>query len=534
MTIESSEELTAAARRMSLAPDDDVVTRIDAAIAATSPVSDPAELGKLLVARCVALQGRGDASLQAASAREAVPYLVAAGEISVAAFASSMAAVFLDQIGESAAAVDHVVDALVMLADLSEGPEPIADVDAVRAALGVSGFFMRLGAFELAVDSGRHAFEGARHLAGVPVDPVAYSFGYMSVEAAYATKDPIRRACYMNDVTAAIEWLRRDGVDEVSRTMLADGLAGEAAVVVDEPMDRMVLDAAERHYRDAAPDLVAWHRLVRAMHAARQDAPGTTVELLDLAIPGLEASADNHCLARALEERSRALAALGQHDRASADALRLARLSRAWHLEQVGRLGDQIRRRAELERSSSVLRDIAERLADDIDRDALTGVKSRRWLDRRLSELERTPGLGVAMMFDIDHFKVVNDTFGHHVGDDVLARFAELLRVSVGPAAAVARVGGEEFVVVMCDLDVVEVGDDVASLGWSAAERVRLTIATHDWESIASGLELTVSGGVAVGVLSDVRQLLVEADARLLDAKRLGRNRVVVRPLVAT
>ncbi|MEP6502450.1 MAG: diguanylate cyclase [Betaproteobacteria bacterium] len=173
-------------------------------------------------------------------------------------------------------------------------------------------------------------------------------------------------------------------------------------------------------------------------------------------------------------------------------------------------------RTKELEASREQLRDLATK-------DGLTGVWNRRALDEILareasrSGRERTP-LVIAIC-DIDHFKKVNDTYGHATGDQVLREFAARLTVSVRPYDAVGRYGGEEFVIVMPGLDVRQ-----------ADQHARL-VSIHEAIAnapMASGT-VTCSFGVAATDGSecvDVATLMASADAALYEAKRSGRNRI--------
>ena len=512
---ETPADLIALIRSKSLAIDLAIVERIDRAIDRTT---DDHDLGQLHLARALALQGRGSAAAPAAAARNAVPHLVASGEIETAAFASAIAAVYLDQSDEPIAAVDHAVDALVMLGNVKSIDSGRLELEGVRAALALAGFFTRLSAFDLAVDAAGRAFQSARLLHDVPIDNVAYTAGYVTVEGAHVTDDPLDRANYLVNVEAMIAWLETNGIDEVSRTMLANGLRAEARHVMSQDSTDLDLDAAVDLYDVAAPDLVAWHQLVRGASAQIRGDAESAIRLFDEAIPGLEASSDNHCLVRALRGRSESKAHAGDLAGALVDATDLAERTRSWQVAQVGRLAYQLARRADLERSTTELRRTAERLTKDIERDATTGVNSRRWLERRLDEIAGSDGYGSALMCDIDRFKSVNDTYGHHVGDDTLRSFGVLLAETVGHAD-IARFGGEEFAIILSD-------DDEAT-GLIVAERLRVAAAQKNWDDIAPGLDLTISCGVAFGPLSNVRALLVAADEALLDAKRRGRNRVV-------
>ena len=157
--------------------------------------------------------------------------------------------------------------------------------------------------------------------------------------------------------------------------------------------------------------------------------------------------------------------------------------------------------------------------------DPLTGLGNRRQVERELPRLMSHSArsgepLAVAVL-DLDHFKQVNDRFGHAVGDAVLMATADLFRARVRGGDLIARMGGEEFLIVFAS----------ASLEWAreACERLRVAIEGHAWEKIASGLHVTISIGLCVGDSRlDAAQLLAQADMALYLAKNQGRNQVVV------
>ncbi len=153
--------------------------------------------------------------------------------------------------------------------------------------------------------------------------------------------------------------------------------------------------------------------------------------------------------------------------------------------------------------------------------DALTGVANRRSLDETLvREAERVTRLGLPLtvvLLDVDHFKSVNDTFGHAVGDKVLQVMAATVASQARPYDLVARYGGEEFLVMMPGATLKN--------GGVAAERFRAAIAALDIEGISR--KLTASFGVASLTPGDQSATLFErADQALYRAKKYGRNRV--------
>ncbi|MFA7438701.1 diguanylate cyclase [Castellaniella sp.] len=149
--------------------------------------------------------------------------------------------------------------------------------------------------------------------------------------------------------------------------------------------------------------------------------------------------------------------------------------------------------------------------------DPLTGLGNRRGLDLMLEKLVGEDQPFAIIAFDIDHFKTVNDAYGHAVGDQVLCAFAKLIGHVVRMDDTVFRVGGEEFLVLLPDADV----HRAAQL----AERLKAHLAGQPL--LPDGLRLTVSAGVADWQPgSSVPAAIETADQALYRAKRAGRNRV--------
>ncbi len=157
--------------------------------------------------------------------------------------------------------------------------------------------------------------------------------------------------------------------------------------------------------------------------------------------------------------------------------------------------------------------------------DALTGVANRRGLTGHVEALvgggHGAPRDEVTLVLvDVDHFKAVNDTYGHEVGDEVLVRVAASLRMIVRGTDLVVRWGGDEFLLL---LDTDQPG---------AAERRCLEVAEmvrrDFWDDLAEGLKVTVSIGLAVGKVDDLDALRHMADRALYRAKERGRDGVSV------
>lgn len=159
--------------------------------------------------------------------------------------------------------------------------------------------------------------------------------------------------------------------------------------------------------------------------------------------------------------------------------------------------------------------------------DHLTGLFNRRFLmeclDKEVQRARRKDGLVAILMLDIDHFKRINDTYGHLQGDVVLQKVALHIQKELRSYDIAARYGGEEFVTILPDTTLKE--------AFNVADRIRLSVQSMRFAGDLSNERVTVSLGVAVFPapgLNDIDSLLRAADDALYHAKERGRNRVVV------
>ncbi len=157
--------------------------------------------------------------------------------------------------------------------------------------------------------------------------------------------------------------------------------------------------------------------------------------------------------------------------------------------------------------------------------DDLTGLYTRRYLMDKLAHQkaisEREGSDFVVCFADLDHFKQINDNYGHHTGDIVLKSFAGILRASIREIDYVSRFGGEEFVVLLVNT-VIEQAANVA-------ERIRLGIENYNFSDVAPGLNVTVSIGIAnFKQYNSIQETLMSADDRMYRAKEMGRNRLII------
>jgi diguanylate cyclase (GGDEF)-like protein len=161
--------------------------------------------------------------------------------------------------------------------------------------------------------------------------------------------------------------------------------------------------------------------------------------------------------------------------------------------------------------------------------DPLTGIANRRaFLEEVtvLSKRQETEGRSATVLLaDLDHFKSINDRFGHAVGDHVLQIFAEVANARLGPYDLIGRLGGEEFAIVIYDS-----GRDK---GLAIAERIRLGFESAAADVDGRPIGGTVSLGMAIAEMNlfDIPTLLAQADEALYCAKERGRNRTEVASL---
>jgi len=193
--------------------------------------------------------------------------------------------------------------------------------------------------------------------------------------------------------------------------------------------------------------------------------------------------------------------------------------------ELAARVRTQIRRK----RYTDYLRSNLDHSLELAVTDQLTGLHNRRYMAGQLDALMRRANQGgepvSLLVIDIDHFKKVNDSFGHDVGDEVLSEFAVRLASNVRAIDLPVRHGGEEFVVVMPDTDL----EDARRI----AERIRLHAAGAPFRVMGGEelLSVTISIGVASssGTNDTPSALLKRADEAVYEAKSRGRNRVIAR-----
>ena len=156
--------------------------------------------------------------------------------------------------------------------------------------------------------------------------------------------------------------------------------------------------------------------------------------------------------------------------------------------------------------------------------DDLTGLYTRSHLMDILAQqkarADREGNDFIVLFADLDHFKNVNDTYGHQAGDIVLENFSQIIRSTIREVDFASRFGGEEFVVVLVNTEMPQ--------AMKIAKRIRETIEKSNFNDIAPGLHVTVSIGAACyQEFNSIQETLLYADNRMYKAKELGRNQCV-------
>jgi diguanylate cyclase (GGDEF)-like protein len=307
------------------------------------------------------------------------------------------------------------------------------------------------------------------------------------------------------------------------RRLLAGVLCEQGAPEAAWPLLELAGEAVTR--KAAAVRGQAWHeraalQLARGRCLQLLDRPREALTELDAAVRAFDADQQLTHHIHALRLRSAVRETCGDAAGALADMRRLSEQIWARHQRQIGGFMDQVWERAGAESRRRDLEARQRALIRTAEQDPLTGLENRRGVQRFCAAMPSADPICLVMV-DIDHFKAVNDSYGHAVGDAALREIATVLSTSVRAVDRVARWGGEEFLIAL------PAGS--ADLGAEAAARVRRRVADHDWQALAGGLALTLSAGVACGPAGELSAVLRRADDALYEAKRTGRNRVITK-----
>jgi diguanylate cyclase (GGDEF)-like protein len=317
-----------------------------------------------------------------------------------------------------------------------------------------------------------------------------------------------------------VPYLRAGALHAAGMARLREGRVAEAvahlqaclATPTEEPPAELMqrwLDLAEAE-RAAGATGAAQAAVEQAAAQAARVSPGDAARNLGLQVRLAELNGD----------ASRALAL---HRRFHAKILNnvLAAFER-----RVAELTHQVAAQA-LRLENADLRERNQDLASDVQRlsvhartDALTSLLNRGALEAAFADLQARATRFAVLLFDLDHFKAVNDRLSHAVGDAVLRRVGALLAETLRAPDLAGRYGGEEFMVLVAS-------DDLTGAA-AVGERLRQRVAAEAWSAISPGLAVTLSGGVVLaGPGEGFAAVVGRADRLLYRAKREGRNRVI-------
>ena len=346
----------------------------------------------------------------------------------------------------------------------------------------------------------------------------------------------------LDSAGASLAFISENGHEHIEMAVL-DTLAtvqlamGDLDAALSNAQRGLALARARDSHRDETDSLITLGRIL--LQQSRYDeALGSIEEALVLAERHGRAVEEYRChelLASIHASRGDPAAALGEYRRYHdlervcinrESQTRLANL-RVEHLLEAARKDAEIHRLRSLalEHEVGERRVAQERLEAQASLDPLTGLYNRRHLSVLAADLRAAAARGESVcvaMFDLDHFKEVNDTYGHFAGDRVIVSLARHLKRNSRSRDAALRYGGDEFLVLLIGMD--------AAAGAETAERLRATVAQTAVASSDLKLSVTISAGVACtppGGRMELAELIARADRALYIAKQMGGNRVV-------
>jgi diguanylate cyclase (GGDEF)-like protein len=471
---------------------------------------DLAMRARLLRAFSLVREGRSEQGGQ--RAHQVLAWAQQHGDAFLLARAHRLLSMFYRQIGDLSEALSHAVRCFATLTD--DEPQHIRAMHLMRLAVALD----ESGSTEEGDRRFREALTiatriGDHDLTMNILNNMAYTAFENDDEA--AARDLVR---HMHDVRehsgrefGALE------IDTIARIEMMSGNYAAAEQTLQVILDEGATSALLGHEGDAPA--VCMLTLAEARRLGRRYAAAQ--EALDAAASLAEERGLDRVRAQIREEQAALFAATGRYQEAYAEHRAFHAAATALHSmqrEAQARALQAVFEATEARRASEHFREMAHR-------DALTGLWNRRYVNERLPALlseavaRRTP-LSLAIL-DLDHFKRINDTLSHSTGDTVLQEVSRLLSDSVSGPMIAARIGGEEFLLVLPGMDADEATE------W--CERLRLRIRVHPWEPITGTMPVTTSIGVTTAPLgrSTPSSLLSLADRNLYVAKREGRDRVV-------
>jgi two-component system, cell cycle response regulator len=441
--------------------------------------------------------------------REINEWATERGDRHLMARSHRLLSVFFDFIGDVPSAWEHAVPAVELLDDTMS--------ERMRAdhLFGLGQVLLRTGAWDAARERYRTALQLADGLDDVPLRvKILNNLAWLEDDAGdtHQSMEIAKRMqafAERHNVTLDAACLDTVANAQLKLGKYADAEATLRPILDDPNLEQRPIEGLAEALNTAA----SAQRLQGHMAEA-----GAT---LDRCIRLCEARGLSAIRVESLEERARLFAAQGLFQRAYEQYIEFhdedAAL-RAAQREANARTLQAVFETTEARREGERFRQLSLR-------DALTGLRNRRHVDEELNILlirSRDDGVELAIgLVDLDHFKAVNDTYSHPVGDEVLTKVAGVLAAATAESGWAARMGGEEFLLVFPG-----VGMDEAV---RRCDDVRRAIESFPWDGVMQGATVTASIGVTVRQLGRTSQaaLLGQADRNLYAAKHQGRNRVV-------
>lgn len=413
-------------------------------------------------------------------------------------------------LGDTAACLQHALQSVELLDDAAPAPFRARHIGALADALGWSGQFEEARErYRAALEI--HTREHDVHGILTTLNNLAYTeCDADEPQRAWAVAERMRA------VARAEGWpLGADDLDTIARIQI--GLADYAAA--EETMREALASVHSQPYQEAHGTVEVLLTLaeIQRLRADLTAAQRTLDECRQLC----EQRQLGEIRVRVLQEQAQLYAAAGSFEQAY-ETHRLFYVAEK-ELRDAERVAQVNTRIAMFETAEA--RQEARRFQEMALRDQLTGLHNRRHLDAQLpAVLAEATAAGrpvTAALIDVDHFKRINDRYGHDAGDRVLCTVAGLLRETVRQEDVLARWGGEEFLILA------PYTDETGALLFG--ERVRSAIAADALPvSDTVGVTITVSVGVATGVTAGGEDLIRRADAALYHAKAAGRDRVAL------
>jgi two-component system cell cycle response regulator len=479
-------------------------------LSAAGTDSDNIAYQRLLLIKGAAQARIGETEDGARVMREVTAWAAEHGEDDLLARSHRRISALFRRIGDPALMLEHAVTAVDLLDD--DTPDVIrADhLLGLADALGASGSYIdSIRRYEQAAKLANRCADQYLHLA------VLNNLAFTQYEAGLVTEAVATAERLRAEAEANGQSLLSHDSDTIARAYTAVGRFDDAIAVL-EPVC-----AAEANGEDCDGLVMALLTL-------------TEVQRLSGALDQAQASLDRGCRlieqyaltgqrTEALREQAELHAARGLY-REAYEAFRAFHVAdaelRALERDRRARTLHAIFEATEARRSSEYFRELSVR-------DPMTGLHNRRHMDSRLTEMlaeVQENGLQLTIgLLDLDHFKRINDTRSHAVGDEVLRQVAGILETAVAgvEGGLAARMGGEEFVLLLPGVDRRE--------GVERLDRLRREIAGYAWADVTEGVPVTVSIGVSAAPQDGVERsaLLSLADRNMYVAKRAGRDRVV-------